>query len=177
MLGFPEIAGDATASPRGPEGSADIPEPPAAVETGPGQGALPLPLLAARARVLVVEADTRLAAAFGERGAVLAGDPGMTATGAGAARLFPTRFRGRNPLHDREVAARFAAAAPGPAVCGGRGFSSAPEGPAGIEIGPAKGALPLPLFAAGARGLAVGADIRLAAVIGERGAVPAGGRG
>ena len=103
----------------------------------------------------------------------------MTATGAGAARFFPTRSRGQNFLPDREVGTRFAAAAPGPAVCGGRGFSSAPEGPAGMEIGPGKGVRPgpLPLLAGGVRVLVVEPDTRLAAVFGERGAVPAEGRG
>lgn len=124
----------------------------------------------------------------------------MTATGAGAARFFPTRSRGQNFLHDREVAARFAAAVLGSPTVGGDAFASpkvtersaearegsadapegslsapersaeVPESPAVVEIGPGKGALTLPLLAAGARVLAVEVDPRLAAVLRERAA-------
>ena len=103
----------------------------------------------------------------------------MTATGAGAARFFPTRSRGQNFLHDREVAARFAEAVLGsPEIAGDatasrrgpEGSAEVPESPAVVEIGPGKGALTLPLLAAGARVLAVEVDPRLAAVLRERAA-------
>lgn len=92
-----------------------------------------------------------------------------------ARRFFPTRARGQNFLHDREVAARFAAAvldpAPGPGRAPGEGPPAAPgaaEGPAVVEIGAGKGAITLPLLAAGARVLAIEVDSRLAAVLRER---------
>ena len=97
----------------------------------------------------------------------------MTATdAAGAARFFPTRSRGQNFLHDREVAARFAAAVIEGAAGGGDASDSegASAAPAVVEIGPGKGALTLPLLAAGARVLAVEVDPRLAAVLRERAA-------
>lgn len=99
--------------------------------------------------------------------------------GAPARRFFPTRARGQNFLHDREVAARFAAAVLDPALDpasgpgrsaggGGPAAGEAPEGPAVVEIGAGKGAITLPLLAAGARVLAVEVDPRLAAVLRER---------
>lgn len=99
----------------------------------------------------------------------------MTATEAAAARFFPTRSRGQNFLHDREVAARFAAAVLDPSAVGaGASVSDGPpeaaDAPAVVEIGPGKGALTLPLLAAGARVLAVEVDPRLAEVLRERAA-------
>ena len=168
-LDSPAVGGEVSAFPRSPEGSAEardgspeVPETAALVDIGPGKGRLPAPALVSR----------RGGAGRGPRRGPL-----MTATGTGTAGFFPTRSRGPNFLPDREVGTRFAAAAPGPAVCGGRGFSSAPEGPAGMEIGPGKGFLPLPLLAGGVRVRVVEPDTRLAAVFGERGAVPAEGRG
>lgn len=100
---------------------------------------------------------------------------------APARRFFPTRARGQNFLHDREVAARFAAAVLDPVSgldpASGRGRSpaggrpaagAAAEAPAVVEIGAGKGALTLPLLAAGARVLAVEVDARLAAFLRER---------
>ena len=94
---------------------------------------------------------------------------------APARRFFPTRARGQNFLHDREVAARFAAAVLDPASGPGRSpagdrpaAGEAAEGPPVVEIGAGKGALTLPLLAAGARVLAVEVDPRLAAVLRER---------
>lgn len=71
--------------------------------------------------------------------------------------FFPTRARGQNFLHDRGVAERFARAALGDGEPG-----------AVVEIGPGKGALTLPLLAAGARVLAVELDPRLARILEER---------
>ena len=103
--------------------------------------------------------------------------------GIPARRFFPTRARGQNFLHDREVAARFAAAVldpvsgtdpasgPGRSPAGGRpAAGAAAEAPAVVEIGAGKGALTLPLLAAGARVLAVEVDARLAAFLRERAA-------
>lgn len=106
---------------------------------------------------------------------------------AAARRFFPTRSRGQNFLHDREVAARFAAAVLAPSSGPGRSRAGggesggesggeavgesggeAPEGRAVVEIGAGKGAITLPLLAAGARVLAVEVDPRLAAVLRER---------
>lgn len=102
---------------------------------------------------------------------------------AAARRFFPTRSRGQNFLHDREVAARFAAAVLAPSSGPGRSRAGggesggeavgesggeAPESPAVVEIGAGKGAITLPLLAAGARVLAVEVDPRLAAVLRER---------
>lgn len=68
--------GGPSGSPRGREGSAEVPAAPEVVEIGPWRGALPLPSLAAGTRVLVVEVDPRLATVFGERVAVPAGGRG-----------------------------------------------------------------------------------------------------
>ena len=76
--------------------------------------------------------------------------------------FFPTRARGQNFLRDRSVAERFARAALG------RG-----EPEAVVEIGPGKGAITLPLLAAGVRVLAVELDARLVRILEER----AGDRG
>ena len=87
--------------------------------------------------------------------------------------FFPTRSRGQNFLHDRSVAERFAAAVLGAGAAeGGR----SPEGADGawvVEVGPGRGAITLPLLAAGARVLAVELDPRLSAALAER----AGSRG
>ena len=102
----------------------------------------------------------------------------MTATGAAAgARLFPNRSRGRNLLHDPEVAARYAAAGLDGTVVGVPPARSCAKAPAPVEIGPGKGDLSLPPPAAGARGFAVEMDARLAAFLRERAALFAGGRG
>lgn len=103
----------------------------------------------------------------------------MTETGA-ASRFFPTRSRGRNILHDREVAARFAAAGRDGAVVGAPVFPpvvSCAKAPAAVAIGPGNGEVWLPLLADGARGFAVEMEAGLAALLRERAAVFAGGRG
>lgn len=88
-------------------------------------------------------------------------------TGTAPRRFFPTRSRGQNFLHDRSVAERFAAAV---LRAGAPEGGSPPEeagGPWVVEIGPGRGAITLPLLAAGARVLAVELDPRLSAALAE----------
>lgn len=90
-------------------------------------------------------------------------------TGTAARGFFPTRSRGQNFLHDRSVAERFAAAVlDAGAPEGGSSPPGGAGGPRVVEIGPGRGAITLPLLAAGARVLAVELDPRLSAGLAER---------
>ena len=149
LLDSPAVGGDASASPRAPEGSTDARNRPGLVEIGPGRGAFGCsrcsPPEHGCSRSKWRPPGSSASSRSGRRSP--AGGAAMTATEAAVGDRVPTR-----PFPEPELPARRggrgAVGALDGTVVGVPAFVSCAKAPAVAAIGPGKGAFALPLPAA-----------------------------